>query len=806
MAARPTTRAIALASILVTVAVLVSGCGGAKSRLARHIKRGQDYFQSGNFSKAGIEFSNAMQIDPKDLTARLMAGETAARLGQLPNAYGLLQSVVNDHPDNIEARTALSRLLLTARDPKRALDIIKPALDKQPDNAALLVLRSAGRSALKDSAGSRADANRALALDPRNEDAIDLRAGLYQQDGDLPAAIELVSKAAAAQPNVPSFHEVLLSLYQATSQPVRAEEQLRLLVRLKPDELGYRTQLAIFLTRSKRLDEAQQVLTDAVKALPSSDDAKLLRIEFLVQQRSPAVAEQALLEYVDADPRNYSMRLALGGLQQRLNELDKAIATYGETVRRAGTEPAGLAARDRLASIAIARKREPEAQTYLAEVLKVNPRDSDALTERGRLSLEHGDSASAIGDFRAVLRDHPSDMTINRLLGQALINHGDTALAEEPLRAAVDAAPTDSTLRVALAQLLSQLQRPDRGIELLQQGIKAAPGDDVLNQALIRAYLAQKNFSAAAIAADSYRHAKPADAAPYLAAGLVARADNRLDDAQKLLESALAIQPHAYDVLSDLVQVQVQRGQGAQAVTRLQGLMAANSKGNAGLLLPNLLCEVYLQQKNFKAAQQAAVQAIASQPKWWPPYHNLALAKSGTDDLAGATEALQNGLKAIPWQPELLSDLGALYQRTGNVDDAVRLYESWVSRDPTSQLAANNLAMLLVSYRTDSASLDRARALTANFGTTSNGDLLDTAGWVQFKRGEYNQALPALQRALELLPSSQEVHYHLGMAELRTGQTDRARTDLEAALAGSGQFIGSDDARATLATLKNRAG
>jgi Flp pilus assembly protein TadD len=99
----------------------------------------------------------------------------------------------------------------------------------------------------------------------------------------------------------------------------------------------------------------------------------------------------------------------------------------------------------------------------------------------------------------------------------------------------------------------------------------------------------------------------------------------------------------------------------------------------------------------------------------------------------------------------------------------MKLYDRWIAQDPKSQIAANNLAMLLVSYHTDKASLDRAQALTAGFATAGNGDLLDTAGWVQFKRGEYSQALPVLQHAVELLPDSHEIHYHLGMAELRSG-------------------------------------
>jgi tetratricopeptide (TPR) repeat protein len=802
MSAMRTTRAIALASILAT-AVVVAGCGGAQSRLASHMKRGQDYLQRGDYAKAGVEFRNAMQIAPKDVEARVMAAEVQQKLGQLRGAYNLLQSVIEEHPDNIEARISLARLLVTAGSADQALQTIKPALDKQPANASLLALRAAAKSALKDPAGARTDADRALAIDPQNEDAIELRAGLYRQDGDFAAAIKLVSAATNLQPTVPGFHIVLVSLYEANNQPAMAEDQLRALVRLKPDQLNYRAQLAVFLSRSKRLDDAQKVLNEAVKALPADDEAKLLLVNFLAQQRSPGEAEQALRQFIQADSGNYNLQLALGALLQRLNQTDKAIVVYNDIVKGSGTETSGLIARVRLAAIAKGEKRDADAQRLLAEVLKVSPRDSDALAIRGEMALQRGDSTGAIADLRAVLRDQPRSVAVNKLLAQALVAHGDRALAEEPLRTAVDAAPKDGTLRVALAQLLFQQQKPDQGLQVLLDAAKALPGDEGVNVALVHTYIDQKDLSAAAAAADAFLKAKPDGADAYLLSSQVARADNRLGDAQSLLEKALALQPRGYDVLSDLVHLQTARGMGAQAVSRLQTMLQATPKD---ALLANLLAEVYLQQRNFSSAQQYASQAMTDQSKWWMPYRNLALAKVGSGDLAGAVAAYQDGLKVAPNEPMMLADLGALYQQSGKLDDAIKLYQGWVGRDPRSQVAANNLAMLLVNNRTDKASLDQAQTLTAGFASAANGDLLDTAGWVQFKRGDYNQAIPVLQHAAELLPDSHEVHYHLGMAELRAGQTDRARSDLEAALAGSRQFSGADDARAALAALKNRAG
>ena len=114
--------------------------------------------------------------------------------------------------------------------------------------------------------------------------------------------------------------------------------------------------------------------------------------------------------------------------------------------------------------------------------------------------------------------------------------------------------------------------------------------------------------------------------------------------------------------------------------------------------------------------------------------------------------------------------------------------------------------MMLVTYKTDRASLDRARDLIKGFESSNEGSLLDTNGWVHYKRAEYADALPALERAVQRAPDSRVIRYHLGMAELQAGRTERARVDLQTAVSGAADFQGVDEARTALASLKGRTG
>ena len=115
--------------------------------------------------------------------------------------------------------------------------------------------------------------------------------------------------------------------------------------------------------------------------------------------------------------------------------------------------------------------------------------------------------------------------------------------------------------------------------------------------------------------------------------------------------------------------------------------------------------------------------------------------------------------------------------------------------------------MLLATYKTDQHSLDRARDMSAPFATADDPNLVDTYGWVRFKLGDLNEALPALEHAVDRLPDSKVMRYHLAMAELKSGQRDKAVTDLQTALSGSAEFTGSSEARQTLNSLTaGRAG
>ena len=781
--------------------VALVGCGGSHARFHSHIERGQRYLAAGNLEKAGIEFRNALQIEPTNSDAFYFNGRVAERRGNVREAIQYYQAALDARPTDNRSRASLAKVFVLGGAAAHAMEIVAPGLLDNPREPDLLAARAAARHELGDDTEARRDAEYAVKVAPTNDNAISVLAALALRAGDNARAVTIVSDAIAKKPDSVDLRRIMTSVYLDVGQPREAEEQMRKIIALEPTEMAPRLQLANHFVQSREIVQAQRVLEDAVRDLPQRVGAKLALVDFVATQRSPRDGEVIMRRFIAREPDDDDLRLGLGTLLQREGAVPEAVATYREVIRRDGLGAKGLAARDRIAAIETTAGRFTEASKLLEEVLAESPRDDDALIMRATIALEQNDPTSAIADFRVALRNQPRSMVLQRSLARAYLMKGQPALAEEALRAAMDAAPNDDSLRIDLARVLIQAERPAPAVTLLEQTIAKAPGNAQARQELVRAYIANHELFAARAAAEDLTKLRPNDAQVHYVAGLIAHDERRYDDSNRELERALQLEPGSLEILRSLTRFDLERGRGTEAIARLR--QAAEREPGSPRVL-ELLGATYLETKDLAHATQVLGRAIELAPRSWVAYRDLAETRLAAADTDGALRNYQAALQWGPTQPGVVTGLAALYEQRGRVDDAIAVYEVMYKSKSVEeqQIAANNLAMLLVTYRSDQPSLDRARTLTAPFDASTNGSFLDTAGWVRCKRREYRDAVALLARASDHSPDSRVIRYHLGMAQLGLGQKADARHNLELALAGPGDFSGSREARAVLATLK----
>src|SRR5215510_3848276 len=99
-------------SCVLAALLLLAACGSPAEKEAEHLKNGKAFFESGDLSKANIEFRSALQINPAGAEAKYYIGLIFEKKGNIPGAIGAFQEVSLQDPNNREAQRKLGQYAL----------------------------------------------------------------------------------------------------------------------------------------------------------------------------------------------------------------------------------------------------------------------------------------------------------------------------------------------------------------------------------------------------------------------------------------------------------------------------------------------------------------------------------------------------------------------------------------------------------------------------------------------------------------------------------------------------------------------
>ena len=144
--------------------------------------------------------------------------------------------------------------------------------------------------------------------------------------------------------------------------------------------------------------------------------------------------------------------------------------------------------------------------------------------------------------------------------------------------------------------------------------------------------------------------------------------------------------------------------------------------------------------------------------------------------------------------------LATIYDLQDRFDLSEKHYRAALEINPDFVAAANNLAYILADRDKDiNEALKFARHAKEKLPNDPN--VMDTLGWVYYKKELYDSAIGEFTDCLEKMPDNPTVSYHLGMAYYKKGDLEKARAELQKALKLDENFAGADEARRILAEL-----
>jgi putative PEP-CTERM system TPR-repeat lipoprotein len=382
--------------------------------------------------------------------AYVVRGNAYLGLKKIDDAVSAYQKAQQIDPNNSETSTGLARVYL---------------LQGQPDKA-------------------KAEADRALKLNPRSVDALLLKAELERLAGGYPNALKYLTSAVEVAPN---YLPALMGRAGALVELGRYQEataDLDKLDRLAPnhptthyfrarikwaqkDVKGAYEELqktgstldnflpAVFLSglvdfAQNNLEQAAFHLSRVVANAPQHDGARRVLAMTLLRQDEAAKAIQTLQPLIDkgtADSKIYSM---MGYANMKLGKLDESAKYFDLAVK---SDPKEASNRTRQAVSRMALGEFDTAIKTLEGVVKEDPNSMQAAVILVMAELKKGDYKSALLDAQKLEKSFPKSPAGAYLQGEAQINLKNLVEARKDYERAQAISPDNAAPTMKLAAI-----------------------------------------------------------------------------------------------------------------------------------------------------------------------------------------------------------------------------------------------------------------------------------------------------------------------------------------------------------------
>ncbi len=467
---------------------------------------------------------------------------------------------------------------------------------------------------------------------------------------------------------------------------------------------------------------AEQVLQKACQDAPKSADARRVLAEFYRGQKRLPEAEAELKRALEIDPKSSSALLDLAKLElvegrnqeaeqhfKQVSAFDSYKPVYAfflfqqgrrddairEFERLARANPEDREARTNLLAAYHAANRLADVNRVLDAALKKNPKDADALLQRGEVLVQAGKYGEAETDLNRVRSLRPTAPEVHYVLAKLNQARGSTLGYQQELSEALRLSPYQERIRVELAQnLLSQ-----GGARAALSLLDATPGSQSRSIPIV----VQRNWTLWTLG-DMPEMRKGID----LGLSQARSADLLIQDgiwklrsgdpagARTALGEALKMDPADLRALEALHQTYVAQKDAPMALQKVKDYAAREPKSAP---IQEFLGTLLAANGDRTQARAAFAAAKLADPQFLDPDFSLAQ----LDVVEGRPEedpekAREGVLAAHVGNVTAQLWLGNLDDQRGNYQAAIEHFRKVVELSPDNDQASNNLAYLLAEY------------------------------------------------------------------------------------------------------------
>ena len=680
------------ALIILLVMPLFAGCARSpEAKKARHLERGERYFQQEKYREAVLEYRNVLRIDTGNTRAIRQLGLAHYQLGEMGLAGRYLLRTQELEPDDLEARLKLGNLYLLGGQAEEAMREAEFVLERDQSRLDALVLLAGGvkTPAQVEAAVRRLEAAKAV-LSERASFHLAL-GRLYLKKGNSDAAERSFLEAAAREAMSPEPHLALASLYVARRDISRAESAYRVAAQVAPVGSPARLSLADFYLSLGRRQEARSTLTEITVTAPDYLPAWRRLGELALAEEKLDEAGKAVAVVLKKAPSDPDALLLTGRIHLAKREPLLAIEHFRKVV---SLEPRSAAARYQFAIAHLQAGNIQLARSELRETLKLAPGFLEASLLLARLDISRGAVREAIDDLEKVTVRRPDAVAAYALLVTGHLAARDPIRAATTARALMKAAPQEPRGPYLLGVALLAEGKRGEARDQFARALVLSPGFVEPLSQLVSLDLAVRQADVALARVTTQITMVPRSAAHQMLLSQVHSARNDLRAAETALLRAVELDPRLTAPYLGLGRLYTQTGRHQEALSKLSEALQIKPD-DVGLVMASGV--VHEMIGDLARARAAYERALSINPRFAPAANNLAwlLSEHGGDKQKALTLA-QAARDSAPDDPRVSDTLGWILYRHGTYDRALPLLQESAAQLPDNPQVQYHLGMTYV--------------------------------------------------------------------------------------------------------------
>lgn len=442
---------------------------------------------------------------------------------------------------------------------------------------------------------------------------------------------------------------------------------------------------------------------------------------------------------VKRDPKSVDARILLGGLLSTLKVYDKAIQQYEQVLK---LEPSNVEAPMYIGAVYAEQKQFEKAARYFEKLAK----NEDYATPYiawyylGRIRAEQA--------------------------GKAYEKAAETAYLK-----ALSLKPNYIEAVLALGSLYTKNDRETKAVELYKNHQREHGPNARLAGLLADHYLEQEQYDLAYEQLEILENYSDDTLSARMRMALTLIGQKKYDKAVIKLKEVLRQVPESDKIRFYLGAVYEEMGKAPDAIEHFSRIPSDSQYYGEAVVHAAYLSKQIGKLDEAISMVRKALDKRTDVAQFYAIYASLLDEKN---DYVQASKILDEGTKKFPENVQLRFFLGTVADRLGEKSKVIENMKLVIEMDPNHVQGLNYLAF---TYAEANNNLDEAEKLVRRALEIEphDGYILDTLGWILYKKGKFQDAIKVLEAAVRHQPNESIIAEHLGDAYHKHQLVDKAR-------------------------------